>query len=84
VRWRRSTRWQVGGGLAAVPNASRDDLEHRFVTGSGIHGVNVRTTFLDQSWAEQTQELARITLINTVVLYEAWAEDIPSSLGRAR
>ena len=67
--------------MAAVPDASHQDLQHRFVLGSGIHGVNVRRTFVDQSWAEQTEALAQITLNNTVALYEAWAANISKLFG---
>jgi hypothetical protein len=77
-----NTRWQVNGYLSAVPDASRDDLEHRFVTGSGIHGVNVKRTFVEQGWLEHAEQLARVTLMNTVALYEAWAEDFVSAFGK--
>ena len=76
-----NTRWHVAGYLTAVPNASRDDLQSRFVSGSGIHGVNVKGTFVDQSWPEQTERLAQIVLTNSVALYEAWAEDIVKPFG---
>jgi hypothetical protein len=76
-----NTRWHVGGYLAAVPDASTNDLQSRFVLGSGIHGVNVRRTFVEQSWSAQTEELAQITLINTVALYEAWAESVVKPFG---
>ena len=67
-----NTRWQVSGYLSAQPDATRDDLESRFVLGSGVRGVNVRRTFAEQTWDEHREELARITLINTVALYEGW------------
>lgn len=76
-----NTRWHVGGYLAAVPDATREDLESRFVRGSGIHGVDVRRTFVEQSWDDHTEELARITLVNTAALYEAWLADIVQPFG---
>lgn len=67
-----NTRWQVGGYLAAVPDASKEDIDSRFVRGSGIRGVNVRRTFVEQTWDEHRGELARVALVNTVALYEGW------------
>ncbi|MDQ3822069.1 MAG: hypothetical protein M3321_02375 [Actinomycetota bacterium] len=67
-----NTRWQVNGYMAAVPDATRDDLESRFVRGSGVRGVNVKRTFAEQSWDEHREKLAQITLVNTVALYEGW------------
>ncbi|MCA9177537.1 MAG: hypothetical protein KDB14_23790, partial [Planctomycetales bacterium] len=69
-----NTRWQVLGFLAVMPSASVADLQARFVTGSGVHGVNVRRAFADWSWEQHQEELAKLTLANTTSLYEGWLE----------
>lgn len=74
-----NTRWQVHGYLDAVPDATADDLEARFARGSGISRVNVRRTFAEQSYDEQREELARITLVNTIALYEGWLAALTSA-----
>jgi hypothetical protein len=71
-----NTRWQVRGYIEAVPGATATDLEARFVLGSGIRGVNVKRTFLEQTWDEQRAEVARIVLINSVALYEGWLASV--------
>jgi hypothetical protein len=74
-----NTRWQVGGYLAAVPDASKEDIDSRFVRGSGIRGVNAKRTFVEQTWDEHREELARVALVNTVALYEGWLADLTKS-----
>ena len=74
-----NTRWQVNGYLDAVPDATRDDLESRFVLGIGVRGVNVKRTFAEQSWDNHREELARITLVNTIALYEGWLAALSQS-----
>ena len=71
-----NTRWQVRGYLDAVPGATAADLEARFARGSGVYRVNVKRTFADQSYEEQREELARVTLVNTIALYEGWLATI--------
>src|SRR6266516_731078 len=74
-----NTRWQVGGYLAAVPDASKEDIDSRFVRGSGIRGVNAKRTFVEQTWDEHREELARVALVNTVAIYEGWLADLTKS-----
>ncbi|KXK11968.1 MAG: hypothetical protein UZ14_CFX002002548 [Chloroflexi bacterium OLB14] len=52
-------RWQVKGYLDANPNASTDDLLGKFVNGSKIHGTNIRRAFIEHSWNQQQEELAK-------------------------
>jgi len=52
---------------------------HRFVLGSGVRGVNVKRTFTEQSWDGHREELARITLVNTIALYEGWLAALSQS-----
>lgn len=79
-----NTRWQVNGYIDAVPSATRDDLESRFVLGSGVRGVNVKSTFIEQTWDEHREELARITLVNTIALYEGWLAALANSFSNGK
>jgi len=56
-------------------------LLDRFDWGSGIHGVNLRRSCLERSWAEQQEQFARFLLINLCALYEGWLDSIQGSLG---
>lgn len=66
-------RWQVQGYLSAVPNATKEDLEGRFLAGSGIRSANVRRAAVEHSWSQQKQQLARFMLI-LLAQYEDWLE----------
>src|SRR3990172_7350655 len=65
-------RWQVAGYFAARPNATVEDLEGRFVSGSGIHGANLKRACVDQTWTRQQERFAKFLLIDTCATYEAW------------
>ena len=75
-------RWQVRGYLEAAPQASPENLMGRFVGGSGIPGVNLKKSCLDQSWEAQQEEFARIALTNTIAIFEAWLRQTLKDMGR--
>lgn len=76
-------RWQVKGFVneVGVDNVNDQKLLDRFDWGSGIHGVNLRRSCLERSWAEQQEQFARFLLINLCALYEGWLDSIQGSLG---
>lgn len=74
-------RWQVRGYMQTRPQATVEELNNRFVYGSGIHGVNLKRACIDLSWEQQQEELAKFVLLNLVSLYEGWAGGLLSELG---
>lgn len=76
-----NTRWQVRGYVAAMPSATHDDLQARFVHGSGINGVNIKRSFVDRSWEDDQHELALLLLTNVFSLYEGWAAEMSELFG---
>jgi hypothetical protein len=75
-------RWQVKGFLGEASAPSSDHLSQRFVSGSGIQGVDLRKACIDQTWAEQQERLAGIILMNAFAIYEHWAEQIMAACGK--
>jgi hypothetical protein len=69
-------RWQVVGFCSNHPGASVQVLDDRFISGSGLHGANVRRACLDTSWEDQQQEFAKFTLISLFSIYEGWLADV--------
>src|SRR6266540_1502515 len=67
-------RWQVRGYLAVAPEASRTDLDARFILGSGIQGANLRRAAVEHSWEQQTEQFARQILFVAIALYEGWLD----------
>jgi hypothetical protein len=66
-------RWQVQGFVSVVPQAATPaTLNERFVTGSAIHGANLRRSCIDTSWPQQQQTFAKFLLIDLFALYEGW------------
>jgi hypothetical protein len=81
-------RWQVVGFCSNHPGASVQVLDDRFISGSGLHGANLRRACIDTSWEDQQQEFAKFILISLFSIYEGWLADIlqvvaPSSRRRA-
>lgn len=74
-------RWQVGGFLQEVPNATPQQLTDRFVFGSKIHGANLRDACINTTWDEQKAHLSGIILTNAFAIYEHWADEILEALG---
>lgn len=73
-------RWQVDGFLAAVPNATYEDVASRFVTGSGIHGADIRAMSIKTNWDDQKARFAEIVLTNAFAIYESWARRLLRSV----
>jgi hypothetical protein len=69
-------RWQVQGFLNEVPDASSDQLHHRFVFGSLIQGTNLRRSCIDTTWENQLSIFADFILTNALAIYEYWADEI--------
>jgi hypothetical protein len=67
-----NTRWQVDGYLGAVPDATRADLEGRFVLGSGVRGVKRQAHIRRAELGGAPRGAGTIALVNTIALYEGW------------
>lgn len=74
-------RWQVDGYLRVRRNATVAELENRFVSGSGIHGANIRRACSELSWDQQQGEFAKFLLITIFALYESWLKIVLEDLG---
>jgi len=70
-------RWQVHGYLAAVPDASEEQLRARFThpTGSGSNFGNFHG-FAKQTAEQQQAQVAGMLLMNLTSLYEEWCKAI--------
>jgi hypothetical protein len=75
-------KWQVAGYSAQNPKVTQEELNSRFVLGSGIHGVNLRYSCIDSSWEQQQAQFAKFLLIDLFAIYEAWLETTLSSLNK--
>lgn len=63
-------RWQVAGLTSVMPEVTVNDLNHRFVVGSGIHGANLKRACADHDWSEQQQQFARFLLVQVFGIFE--------------
>jgi hypothetical protein len=43
-------RWQVQGFVGVRSSAPAEELQHRFVLGSGLLGVDLKTACLEHTW----------------------------------
>ncbi len=73
-------RWQVIGYIAVQPNTTIEVLEGRFVTGSKIHGANLKRACIEHDWEQQQEQFAKFLVTNLCALYEAWIEQVMESL----
>jgi hypothetical protein len=69
-------RWQVVGFCSHHPAASVQVLDDRFVSGSGLHGANLKRACIDTSWGYQQQQFAKFLLISLFSIYEGWLADV--------
>lgn len=74
-------RWQVRGYIHAVPTASQEQILNRFVTGAGLHGVNLRRACVEKEWSEQMNQFARFLLVDICAMYEGWLEAVLGEVG---
>lgn len=51
-------------------------LNDRFVSGSGLHGANLRRACIDTTWEIQQQQFAKFLLISLFSIYEGWLTDV--------
>src|SRR4051812_18424230 len=71
-------RWQVGGYLQVVPEATKEELQGRFIAGADftafdLRRANLRRAAVELEWTDQLSSFARIILLAGVGLYEGWA-----------
>lgn len=76
-------RWQVAGYVSVRPNATKEEIEGRFTTGSEITGANLQRACIDHTWEYQQEQFAGFLLTNLFAIYESWARDILRELGIA-
>ena len=69
-------RWQVNGYIVARPNAGVDELQARFIEGSGIRGANLRRACIEHGWDDQQEKLAEVLLTNLFAIYEGWEDEV--------
>ncbi|MFE6714008.1 hypothetical protein [Streptomyces sp. NPDC057695] len=74
-------RWQVQGFVAAVDDATDDDLSNRFASGSGFQARNLRRICVETPWDDQVQQFAQIVAGNVIALFESWAEKLFLDIG---
>ncbi len=67
-------QWQIKGFISQVPTATVDDLDGRFIHGSGIAGANLIRLANEQSWPELQQWFARLLLSEICAIFEGWIE----------
>lgn len=78
-------RWQVQGYTAARgSDVTVEELQARFVEGSGIHGANLRRACLQQTWEQQRADFAIIALVNLIAAYEVWTDELIHEVGVTR
>lgn len=76
LRWQVLGYSQVRGGDPSV-----DELQARFVEGSGIHGANLHRACLERTWDQQRSDLAFVTLVNLFAVYESWTGELFAEIG---
>jgi hypothetical protein len=77
-------RWQARGLIAELPDIDDDVLTARFIEGSSLgkeFGKKAfRRSFLDTTWEDNTNSLARILLVEIVAIYESWCDGIDNDI----
>lgn len=73
-------RWQVGGYLSSCPNASIHEISSRFITGSNIHGANLKRACIELTWEQQQENFAKFLLVNIFALYESYIHSLVKEL----
>lgn len=72
-------RCLVNGVKKEYPNITEPELAAKFSVGSGIHGVNYRRAFFEQTWEEQQTRFAWILLNSTIPIFEGWLEELKAT-----
>lgn len=69
-------RYMVNQVKMEYPNITEAELASKFSQGSGIHGVNYKRAFFEQTWEQQQAEFAWILLNSTIPVFEGWLEEL--------
>ncbi len=69
-------RCMVNGVKKEYPDVTEAALATKFSLGSGIHGVNYKRAFLDNTWEQQKTSFAWILLNSTIPIFEGWLGEL--------
>lgn len=73
-------RCLVNGVRHEYPDITESELANKFSVGSGIHGVNYKRAFSDNSWEQQQMDFAWILLNSTFPIYEEWLLELKTTI----
>lgn len=73
-------RCMVNGVKKEFPTVSEKELAAKFTLGSGLHGVNYKRAFFENSWETQQAQFAWILLNSTIPIYEGWLEELKQTV----
>jgi hypothetical protein len=77
-------RWQVAGLTSVKPDVTVEDLNHRFIVGSGIYGANLKRACIELTWSDQQQQFARFLLVQVFGIFEGWLGAVLEGIGHTR
>lgn len=69
-------RCMVNGVKKEYPVITDAQLAAKFTFGSGIHGVNYKRAFFENTWEDQQSDFAWILLNSTIPIFEGWLEEL--------
>jgi hypothetical protein len=75
-------RWQVRGFVDAQPEVDSRTLLGRFVGGSDVEGIDLKTSVVNTSWQWLDQQTSRLLLTNIIALYEGWCYEFCETFQR--
>jgi hypothetical protein len=75
-------QWQVKGFVSARPLVDSRTLLGRFVDGSDVEGIDLRSSVVNTSWQWLDQQTCRLLLTNTIALYEGWCHEFCETFRR--
>ena len=73
-------RCMVNGVRTEYPSITEGELASKFSIGSGIHGVNYKRAFIENSWEKQQAKFAWILLNSTIPIFEGWLEELKQTI----
>lgn len=62
------------------PDITEAQLASQFSYGSGIHGVNYKRVFIENTWEQQQTNFTWIILNSTISIYEGWLKELKKNL----
>jgi hypothetical protein len=77
-------RWQVAGLTSVKADVTVEELNHRFVVGSGIHGANLKRACTELTWSDQQQQFARFLLVQVFGIFEGWLAVVLEGISHTR